>query len=276
MPNHVENNVLILATDELVKQIRGEIRGDFKDANTDEIACIDFDKIIPMPKELKGTSSPQTILTQSEYDEKQVRRIEINDIIESKMYADEEELKKLNHELDWGLKGITSEMSLELKRKYGHDNWYEWSVTNTGTKWGAYSCIGGDESENHFFFQTAWSHPEALMIALSKKYPEAIFVSTYADEDTGCNCGAVAYKDGKVNWEDGSSYSHDNNFGTAFALSVNYGDDAADNIEEDVENECIEREDAEQIYKILASDHQLIKVAIDLNEENAKFLTSMF
>jgi hypothetical protein len=274
MPNHIDNNVLIVATDELVKQIRDEIRGDDTDSNTGEVACIDFDKIIPMPKELEGTRSPAQILTTEEYEAQEERKVVLIDLIDK--CSDKDELRKLQVELDHSLQGITSEMRLELKRKYGHDNWYDWSVANTGTKWGAYSCIGGDDSDNFFFFQTAWAHPQELMIALSEKYPEAIFVSTFADEDTGSNCGAIAYKDGEVNFEDGSIGTHDRNFATAFAYAVNYGDEGCENIDMGVEEEWIEKEDAEQMIKVLKSDHQLIKVARELNEENAKFLTDMF
>ena len=279
MPNHISNNVLIIADDKLVKQIRDEIRGDEIDSNMGEKVCIDFDKIVPMPKELEGTRSPSQIVTQEEYDKQEARLIELKALCKAINEKDEkehtEEDKTILKEMYFCSRSLTQELSDEYKEKFGYDNWYDWRLANTGTKWGAYSCVGGDNSDNFFFFQTAWAHPEKIMVKLSEKYPEAIFVSTFADEDTGSNCGAIAYKNGKGNFEDGSMKSHDENFARTFALAVEYGEDAEEQIEMGIEEEWIEKEDAEIMFKILKSNHQLIKIAKDLNEENAKFLTDM-
>ena len=276
MPNHIDNNVLIIATNELVKQIRDEIRGDEKDSHTDEVVCIDFDKIIAMPKELEGTTSPTKIISIEEYEKNQERIMVINGIIDDKMYTDEEDLRKLRHELSWDCTGITIQMSSLWKKKFGADNWYDWKVENTGTKWDAYSCIGGDNSDNYFFFQTAWAHPHNLMVALSKKYPEAIFISTFADEDTGSNCGAFAYQNGESVFEDGSSRENSDEFGTAFATAVQYGDEACENVEQMIEDECCTEEESVKIIEILQSNAPLIKIARDLSEENAQFLIEQF
>ena len=277
MPNHIDNNVLIIADETLVKQIRDEIRGDEKDSHTDEVVCIDFDKIIKMPEELVGTSSPAKIVSQEEYDNNQKRIVEINELLSNDSNGlDEDELKKLRHELSWECTGITIQMSSLWKKKFGADNWYNWKVENTSTKWDAYSCIGGDNSDNYFFFQTAWAHPYQLMCHLSKKYPEAIFVSTFADEDTGSNCGVFAYKDGESVFEDGSSRSNSDEFGTAFATAVNYGDEACDNVEQMLEDECCTEEESVKIIEILNSESPLIKIARDLSEENAQFLINQF
>jgi hypothetical protein len=282
MPNHIENNVLIVATDELVKQIRDEIRGDENeiDSDTGERLCIDFDKINPLPKELVDTRSPTNIVSQEEYDKQEKQLVELRQKAEQfkdKLFNDlTDEERKIRNDLHYSSRSITQEMSLDFKQRFGYDNWYDWRLENNGTKWGAYSCLGGEHSENNFFFQTAWAHPIELMTALSKKYPEAIFVSTFADEDTGSNCGAIAYKDGEVEFADGSQRSHNSNFATAFALSVQYGEDVEQQVEMYLEDECFEKEDAEKIIKICNSNHQLIKIAQDLNEENAKFLTDMF
>ena len=53
MPNHIDNNVLIVASNELVKKIRNEIRSDEIDGDMGTPCPIDFDKIIPMPKAAK-------------------------------------------------------------------------------------------------------------------------------------------------------------------------------------------------------------------------------
>ena len=57
----------------------------------------DFNNIIPMPIELQGTVSGSE-----------------------------------NSKPDWQI-----EQSKELIEKYGHDNWYSWSIDKWGTKWNA-------------------------------------------------------------------------------------------------------------------------------------------
>lgn len=82
----------------------------------------------------------------------------------------------------------------ELVAKYGADNWYDWSVDNWGTKWNTDSVR--KVSPQAVEFDTAWSTPEPLIEALSKKYHTTVSVC-YADEDLGNNCGEYEYKDGE-------------------------------------------------------------------------------
>ena len=51
----------------------------------------------------------------------------------------------------------------ELIEKYGHSDWYSWSVENWGTKWNADAQDwSGDDTHVTFWFDTAWSPPIAL------------------------------------------------------------------------------------------------------------------
>lgn len=83
----------------------------------------------------------------------------------------------------------------ELIKKYGVDNWYDWRVENWGTKWN--SCDNEIIDGQHIVFRTAWSMPNEVFIALSKKYHTRIIVE-YADEDLGYNCGTRKYNNGKI------------------------------------------------------------------------------
>lgn len=71
--------------------------------------------------------------------------------------------------------------------KDGIPNWYDWNVENWGTKWNSYSCHV--ESEKIFTFETAWSAPLPIMRQLGKMFPNVTFNYSWADEDTGFNCG---------------------------------------------------------------------------------------
>ena len=58
---------------------------------------------------------------------------------------------------------------------------------------------------SHVSFQTAWSTPEPVIIALSKHVPYLIITCDYADEDTGNNVGSYSYADGKVVYKENLS-----------------------------------------------------------------------
>ena len=47
-------------------------------------------------------------------------------------------------------------------------------------------------------FQSAWSMPEPIYRAMSKRFPDVVFYVQYADEDIGSNCGEIRLKNGIV------------------------------------------------------------------------------
>ena len=47
-------------------------------------------------------------------------------------------------------------------------------------------------------FQSAWSMPEEIYRAMSKRFPDVVFYIQYADEDIGSNCGEIRLKNGIV------------------------------------------------------------------------------
>jgi hypothetical protein len=207
-----------------------------------EDSAIDFEKIITIPNELKGTRSPMQIITQEEYDA--------------------QEAKNAEHERIYGFsRCLTLELSQKYKREFGYDNWYDWQLNAWGTKWNAYQTEA--LSENLIRFDTAWSHPEGVLRGLSKMFPCARFISAFADEDTGRNCGVTIFEDGKpqfVNAEDeGESLA------TAFAIIIN-GYDVETYANDLVSEECWTQEQADGIIKASESDHPLIKIAKTFTE----------
>lgn len=85
----------------------------------------------------------------------------------------------------------------EEKKKYGEDNWYNWSIKNWGTKWNASdACV--DEENKTFVFDTAWSAPEKIIEAFARILPDICFVWTWADEDRGSNTGKIICNNGEI------------------------------------------------------------------------------
>lgn len=185
MPNHIRNRLIIKADESKVKEILDFIAGE-----PDEDGCpcyINFNKIIPMPADLNVESGS---------------RGEMGEVILSKKGSfagrSYEEVKEMFTELS----PEEQEESLKIARiyrsnrkKYGHSTWYGWCNANWGTKWNAYHQE--KRSDNEIWFETAWSCVIKLIGKLSEKYPHVTFNYTWADEDTGCNCGQVIIKNGK-------------------------------------------------------------------------------
>lgn len=180
MPNWVTNNVRINADETLLAKIREEVKG--TPYSNGEDRDFDFNTIAPIPTELVGTTSPTRIISQEDYD-KQEERIAKGDLTEG--------------EKSFGVsRGITQEMHDDFVERFGFADWYGWQINNWGTKWNASSVYWSDDND-FVSFNTAWSTPFDLLVALSKKYPQATFEIEYADEDFGYNVGRYVLQNGE-------------------------------------------------------------------------------
>lgn len=174
MPNWIRNNVTFSGNEEVIARMREEIQGG------GEEQFIDFNKIAPIPKELRDTQSPLKIISQEEYD------------LQEKRIANDDLTKE---EKQWGVsRGLTQNLANEYQQKFGATDWYNWQIENWGTKWNANESI---DFGNGIEFNTAWSTPFNLFVSLSKKYPEVRFNIRYADEDFGYNVGEYDLQNGE-------------------------------------------------------------------------------
>jgi hypothetical protein len=198
MPNHITNILRIVASEELTAQIKSEIRSVDEDGETRHI---DFNKILPMPESLMITSGSTTsngiaILKYRAGDDTEIRTI--MGYAWGKEFATPEDL--IEHMIVKGSANLEeAQKALDNERLYGCRDWYGWSTANWGTKWNAYSTNDTDVDE--VTFETAWSNPYPVMVALSVKYPEAIINVRFADEDFGHNVGEYSLENGEVIYE---------------------------------------------------------------------------
>jgi hypothetical protein len=160
MPNWCNNEVNISGETEEVQRFKEFVRDKDLDRIADDGNPFSFNSILPMPKELKGTRSPATIVTQEEYDS----------------WVDDTNL---------GVgKPITQEMSDRFNKEYGYANWYDWQIENWGTKWDASEAVLDEWDEDSLFytFDTAWSPPEGIYNELTKLFPN-LSISWFYRED---------------------------------------------------------------------------------------------
>lgn len=185
MPNHIKNRLTVKASKELTAEIFSSIKSKY--------GAMDFNKILPMPKELK-TEIHSGIETAVKYSLKM--GYHENDLIGGmqRMNRDAQKSALEFNDKEWQ----QYIQCLNNVRKYGFVYWYDWSVKNWGTKWNAYSQNPKINTNECIYFETAWSAPIELIRLLSEKFPEAIIYLDYADEDTGSNTGNIVYEAGKI------------------------------------------------------------------------------
>lgn len=187
------------------------------DIFTDE--NLDFNKIIPMPKELQTSyfstdnrlglmllwKESRDMVKKGKDATKNALRMSL---IDEAYQSINPFYKDISDDIsDWEdrLSGMSSEreaevleagkISLNNFERYGACSWYEWSCNNWNTKWNASdTMIDGTDT---IYFTTAWSMPENIIIELSRRLQGIEVEISWSDEGTAENIGKATYKNGQ-------------------------------------------------------------------------------
>lgn len=179
MPNHIQNRVHLVGDESTIEQVCNFIKG--------KEIVFDFNTVITMPEELNITSDGWLMPLENPFSRGANFYKHINDL---KQHL--EKFPELREDTESNfIQGIKNFL------KYGFATWFEWCVENWGTKWNAYSQDDSRNTSDTIFFQTAWSAPIPVLVALSKKFPTVNFVFAYADEDSGANVAHGVIKEGE-------------------------------------------------------------------------------
>ncbi len=198
MPNWVTNFIELEGDEKRIAEMKESIKKDDFGLGT-----IDFNKLIPMPKELDivaGSSTDKGLKAYSLFAEiyqlgtKRTKE-ELLNIPEKSEQAFLKYKKNIKPE-DWEL----GRQAYRNVLQYGYPTWYEWACNNWGTKWN--SCgytedVDYNSEPNRLWLQTAWSAPHPILQKLSEQYPDIKFTHEWADEDLGSNCGRRVYFGGE-------------------------------------------------------------------------------
>ena len=194
MPNHITNILSII-------DLGGVRLSDVHAALLNEERQVDFSVIAPSPKCLDGFNPHFGVLSRA--------KMALGILEEPALSLDKINSRIANLALSDAIKNATSPIkgedieavirAISNHQDCGHIYWYDWNIDNWGTKWNAYGQPKGGFSTKatSFKFQTAWSHPEKMIKAISEKLPDVAFALEYADEDIGSNCGTYAIKNGQ-------------------------------------------------------------------------------
>ena len=192
MPNHVYNRVRFYTDPETKARIILDVMND-----EDGPGSIDFEKLIPMPRELDITDGSMTDAGEKLYVMYLSRLADLGeDRDQDSAQTVRESVTKgdpvLEDRLDLG------ERAVRNRELYGHRSWYGWSIDNWGTKWNAYTLGEEPPDDGTIAFYTAWDAPLPVIEALSDRYSGVTMRLEYADEDVGSNVGRITYRAGSV------------------------------------------------------------------------------
>ena len=83
------------------------------------------------------------------------------------------------------------ERQAELTAKYGHKDWYDWSIANWGSKWDTSTVeVEHWEGTVTYRFDTAWGpYGDKVYGAMSREFPTAIIAMSY--DEPGMDFGGV-------------------------------------------------------------------------------------
>ena len=81
----------------------------------------------------------------------------------------------------WGEEPRKASIAEALKHESNH--WYDWNVRNWGVKWDAKDVYFEDwDGELAYDFETPWSYPEEVIVAMVAQYPTLNFTVRFLEE----------------------------------------------------------------------------------------------
>ena len=190
MPNHITNVLEFECSEKRFVEIGEFLRGD---REKNPFGHVDFNTLIPMPKELDieaGSRGEHGYFAYSEYMKKSEGLPEPEKRALENAYRD----RFIRDPEIWEL----GKQYYENIQSYGSPNWYEWCLDNWNTKWNAYDCAAVDPSEKRLEFLTAWDGVPPIVKAISERFPDTRIRYGWADEDIGFNVGELSIRAGKV------------------------------------------------------------------------------
>ena len=195
MPDWMECEVRITGPHDEVSRFRNtHIRKD-EDGND----LLDFDTIIPMPPELKGTEAAghseyvwalggelyaaQDLLRQcgvrtaddTPLEWQWVRDLGIETREEFLRWAEANRAGQLN----------VARRAMENEYTTGYRDWYHWQLDNWGCKWGCCEFTWQSDDHTAFYMLTPWSAPEPVFEKLAQLFPALTFACHFVEEGNG-------------------------------------------------------------------------------------------
>ena len=110
---------------------------------------------------------------------------------------------------EWTPKELADQYEHNLQN-YGHMDWYSWARDNWGTKWGIVEpqLVEEDDEMLTYFFVSAWSPAELVVLAMSEAFPDLQFELVWFEAGMGVNGKMEFYAREKQLDESGKYFGH--------------------------------------------------------------------
>lgn len=189
MPNWSKNRLTISGKREEIEKCLKAIGS--------ENGAIDFEKIIPMPLELKDVVSGTNLDRSMNLIKKEQSGEKLSP--EEEKFLEEKDFEEQTSNRE------NAALALSCLEKYGYRDWYDWAIANWGTKWNADARLdviwisqSDDKAMCEIIFATAWSAPLPVIKKVSEMFPNLIL----REEAYDCSMawGLVYYYTGG-NWD---------------------------------------------------------------------------
>jgi hypothetical protein len=196
MPNWCSVSFDVYGTAEDLTRFREFVAGKDHEHPT----AFDFNKLIPMPTELRdGTDDHGTAYTIYYGDAQPM--LELLWVKEANITT----LEQLKDDLESKYPDLraTADRWKANMEKYGVGGWFDWSCEYWGAKWNASDAEiwNNPEGSLHVQFDTAWSLPFPVMEKLVAEFPMLIFEGSAVEPRFGSYLGFDG-RDGKFTVED--------------------------------------------------------------------------
>jgi hypothetical protein len=175
MPNHVTQQLIIVGADspKVIHHIAGSD------------TAVDFNTIIPMPKELEVEDSSDGQMGLAAITGDCTSYLTFPWVKDQGIGTAEEFAAYVERERPQAIE--LARKYLANKQKFGHMTWRDWCYANWGTKWNAYSVSEPEIVPERAVirFNTAWSPAIPVIAKLSERFPSVPLILRYFDEGWG-------------------------------------------------------------------------------------------
>jgi hypothetical protein len=198
MPNWIGNTVFVTGDADAARDLRAFM--------TTPQSKFDFHAVLPMPDELKTSESSSDAnmawqLKYGDWSDIQGRYGPAQFASRDDALAAARAAGRQPQSFDELADRVQS-----LVIRCGFPSWYEWACATWGTKWPAYDAgwmgparAAKRDAEQVAYFETAWSPPIPVIVALSARFPAVIVRLDYHEIDAyGGICGFVTVQAGNV------------------------------------------------------------------------------
>ena len=164
MPNYVTNILDFDCTPERFREIAESLK-----MNPEEpLGQVDFNTLIPMPSSLEIESSPRGEKGYEAYKKFVEESLALDDAAKGALEATYRDRFNDDPEI-WEL----GKKYYQNAALYGETTWYDWCWKHWNTPWNAVECMPADTKRCRLVFTTAWSMVPRILLAISRKYPDA-------------------------------------------------------------------------------------------------------